>query len=152
MAILHNLQAIAVKLYIAIKIHLMECLHRNLVLATVLQTVSFLLEGEVVLDRTARIFNLLILSRSEDRGNEPETRKDGQRGEKGKEYCRLKAAAYFPSKVIRYTTYERKEENVGKALAPASICGKGCILNCWRLYGKPSVHIELSVISYQSVN
>lgn len=73
MAVLHDLEAVAVEVDFAVKVHLMEGLHGDLVLAMVLGLVLGLLEGEVVLDRLARVASLFILAGADGGNNEPKT-------------------------------------------------------------------------------
>ena len=63
MSILHHLQAVTIEVNMAVKIHLKECPHRDLVLAAVLDAISIPVESEVMLDGTARIFGFFILPR-----------------------------------------------------------------------------------------
>lgn len=65
MSIFHYLQTIAIKIDMAIKIHLKECPHGDPVPATILDAIGVLMKGKVVLNGAARIFGLFILSRSE---------------------------------------------------------------------------------------
>lgn len=65
MSILHNLQTIPIEIHVAIKIHIVERLHRNLILPSVLEPVSLILEREVMFDWTTRKPSLLILPRRE---------------------------------------------------------------------------------------
>lgn len=61
-AVLQNLKAVTVEVNLAVKVHLMEGLHGDLVLASILGLILGLLEGEVVLDRAAGELGLLILA------------------------------------------------------------------------------------------
>lgn len=62
MPVLHDLEAVTVEVDVAVKVHLMEGLHRDLVLAMVLALVLGLLEREVMLNRAPRKLGLLILA------------------------------------------------------------------------------------------
>ena len=44
MSIFHNLQSITLEINIAVKIHLVECLHRNLALSVVLRPITLFLK------------------------------------------------------------------------------------------------------------
>ncbi len=61
-SVLQNFKSIAVEIDISVKVHLIESLYGNLVLAVVLGLVSRIFESEVVLDGSAGVFGLLILS------------------------------------------------------------------------------------------
>ena len=65
MPVLQGLQAIAVELNLATKIHIVESLHGNLVPPTVLGLVGFILEGKVMLDGTSWKPGLFVFARSE---------------------------------------------------------------------------------------
>lgn len=94
--ILHYLEAVTVELDVAVKVHLVEGLHGDLVLAMVLGLVGRLLEGEVVLDRTAGIASLLVLARADGGDDQPEASQQGDGGEEGKEESGLVATADLP--------------------------------------------------------
>lgn len=95
-AVLQNLKAVTVEVNLAVKVHLMEGLHGDLVLASILGLILGLLEGEVVLDRAAGKLGLLILAGGKGRGGQPETRDDGQGGDEGEEDGCLQAATNLP--------------------------------------------------------
>jgi hypothetical protein len=95
-SVLQDLESIAVELDVSVKIHLVESFQGDLVLAMVLELVGAVLEGEVVLDRPARIFGLFVLSGADCRGNHPEAGEDGKGGNEAKEYGRLKTASDLP--------------------------------------------------------
>ena len=63
MSILHDFQCITLEGDFAVKIHLMESLHWDLVLPSVLQPVLFVLEFKVVLDGPARVSSFLVFAR-----------------------------------------------------------------------------------------
>lgn len=85
MPVLHDLEAVTVEVDVAVKVHLVEGLHGDLVLAMVLGLVGGLLEGEVVLDGAAGISSLLVLARADGRHDQPEAGQQGDCGEEGKE-------------------------------------------------------------------
>ena len=72
MAILHYVEGIALEVDKAIKIHLVESLHRYLVLAPVSHPVLLPLKGEVVLHWFSRDFSFLVQAWREARGERPE--------------------------------------------------------------------------------
>jgi len=73
MAHFQNLKAVTLKVDIAVKIFLVECLHRNLLVAIVAFTVLLFVKLQVVLDRLAWELGFLILARCDLGGNDPES-------------------------------------------------------------------------------
>lgn len=63
MAILHGLEAVALEIHGTVKVHLMEGLHRDLALAMISGAIMLVVEVQVVLDRAAGVFGLLVLAR-----------------------------------------------------------------------------------------
>lgn len=63
MSILHNLQCVSFEVDLPIKVHFLECLQWDLVLAIVLGAITFPVECEVMLDPATGISGLLILAR-----------------------------------------------------------------------------------------
>lgn len=76
MPILQNLEGVAVEVDVSVEVHLVEGLYGDLALATVLELVGLILEGQVVLDRSAGISSLLILSGTDGRYGQPEGSED----------------------------------------------------------------------------
>lgn len=72
MSILHDVQAVTVKVNLVVEVHLLERLQGNSVLSIVLGSVGLLLECEVVLDGTAGVLGLLVLSWRQGRNSDPE--------------------------------------------------------------------------------
>lgn len=95
-AVLEDLQAVAIEVDVAVKVHLLERLHGNLVLAMVLGLVCRLLEGEIMLDRAAGELGLLRLAGREGRDHEPEAAEDGETREEAEEDGKLPPAADLP--------------------------------------------------------
>lgn len=96
MPVLHHLQTVAIDVNVAIKIHLMERLHGNLVPALVLDPVCGPLEGEIMLNRAARESGLLVFPRRDGRDDEPKAGQQWNAGEEGKEDGGLQAASQLP--------------------------------------------------------
>lgn len=96
MLVLHDVQAVAVELDLAIEVLLLERLEGNLVPAAVLDPVLLALEGKVVLDWSAGKLGLLVLAGSERRCQSPECEEDGDGGEQGEEEGSLQATANLP--------------------------------------------------------
>lgn len=99
-AVLHDLQAVAIEVDITVKVHLVEGLHGDLVFAMVLGLVLGLLEGEVVLDRLARVAGLFVLARADGRDDEPETGQQRNSGQEGKEDGRLETTSNLPRQPV----------------------------------------------------
>lgn len=94
--ILHDLQTVTVEIHVSVKVHLVEGLHGDLVLAMVLGLVGRLLEGEVVLDGTAGIPRLLVLARADRRHDQPEPTQQWDCGEEGEEDSGLVPTSDLP--------------------------------------------------------
>jgi len=73
MSVFKNLQSISIEFYLAIEIHGIEGLHRNLILSAVLDFICLIFECEVVFDWAPRIFGLFVLARGQSREYSPET-------------------------------------------------------------------------------
>jgi hypothetical protein len=95
-SVLHHLQRVSVEVNIAIKVHIVECLHWDLVGSSILELVGFILEGEVVFDWTTWNCGLFILAGTERRGEVPEADQDRDCREETEEDTRLQSAANFP--------------------------------------------------------
>ena len=68
MSILQNFQSISLEVDRSVKVHLMKCFNWYLALAMVLQPAFLVVELKVMLDGTARVSSLLILSRRDGGG------------------------------------------------------------------------------------
>lgn len=97
--VLEDLEAVAIKLDIALKVHVVESLNWDLGPSTVLELIGVILEGEVVLDWATRKFHFLILARAESRVEVPEGNQERDRGEEAEKNRRLQTAADFPGRV-----------------------------------------------------
>lgn len=78
MAILHDVEAVAVKLNITTKVHFVKRLHWNLVVASPFPAVVFLLKSDIVLDRAAGKLDLIVDTRRVGRGHSPESYQNRQ--------------------------------------------------------------------------
>lgn len=112
MAVLHDLQRIAIELHQAIKVHLVEGLHGNLVPATVLCLVAISFEGEVVLDRCTGVASLLVQARGHGGGDGPEDHQDGDGEENGEDCPCYQTASELPGDVAWDGGQEGEEEEV----------------------------------------
>ena len=95
-AVLHDVEAVAVEVNLLVEVHLVEGLHGDLVVAAVLELVLGLLEGEVVLHRATGESGLLILARREHGVANPEGGQQREGGEEGKEEGGLETTADLP--------------------------------------------------------
>lgn len=89
MSILQNFESITVELNISIEVHFVESFNGDFVLSMVFGLISRLFESKVVLDRSARVFSLLVLSGTNGRDGQPERAQDGNEENEAKEDCRL---------------------------------------------------------------
>jgi hypothetical protein len=121
MSVFHNLEAVPIEVNVAIKVHVMESLHWNLVASSVLELVGLILEGKVVFDRAAWNSGLFIFARTERRGEVPEANQDGNCGEGTKEDAGLQSSTDFPGKVCWDEYNEGDEEDVGKAFVARAV-------------------------------
>lgn len=95
-SVLHDFEAVAIEIDVAVKVHFVESLHRDLFPAMVLDLVRLLLEVEVVLDRATWVSGLAILARGHGRGEDPKAHKNRDAREQAEEDGRLSAAADLP--------------------------------------------------------
>lgn len=128
-AVLEHLQAVAVEVDVAVEVHLLERLHRDLVLAMVLGLVGGLLEGEVVLHRAAGQSGFLVLPGRERRDDEPEAAEDGKGGEDGKKDGSLQPAADLPREPERDEELETYEEPEREGVGTGAVGRQGGILD-----------------------
>lgn len=133
MSVLQNLQAVAIELDLAIKVHIVEGFHGDLVPPAIFNPIGVVLEGKVVLDRASRKSGLFVLAGSEHRMELPESHEDRNRGEKTEEYGGLQSTAYFPSQVEWDEAEDGEEEDVGESFRSGGICWNWGILDCWVL-------------------
>ena len=139
MAVLHDLEAVAVEVDVAVKVHLVEGLHGDLGLAMVLGLVGGLLEGEVVLNGTARELGLLVGAGAERRDEDPVAAEQRDGGEEGEEDGGLEATAQLPGQVARDTDEDREDQGVREALVAGAVGGEGGILDGSSLEGLAEV-------------
>src|SRR4051794_3152322 len=83
---LQNFQAVSVERDIAVKVLLVECLHRNGGPAIVLLAVLCLVELQVVFNWLAREFGLFVSARQVIGRDEPESGKNGKIQDNSEEY------------------------------------------------------------------
>lgn len=130
MTILHSLKSIALKAHIAVKVHLMESVHRNLDIALVLFLILCLLELEIMLNRLSGELDLLVSARGEATRKGPVPDQNGEGGEKSKEDERLQAAADFTGEIEGDGEGSAEDENVAEGIGARAIGGEGGIGDC----------------------
>jgi hypothetical protein len=96
MSVFHYFQAIPIEVNLAIKVHVVECLHWDLVPSTVLEFVGLILECKIVFDRAAWNSGLFILAGTEGRCEIPKPDQDRNGREDTEEDTGLQSAADFP--------------------------------------------------------
>ena len=96
-AVLHDLEAVALELDVAVKVHLVKGLHGDAVGATVLVAVRLLLEVEVELDGTAGKASLVGLARADGGDDEPVGSQEREVDNQGEEEGGLEATAHLPA-------------------------------------------------------
>ena len=96
MPVLQQFQCVPFEVDEAIKVHVVEGLHGNLVPAMVLVSVLLSVELEIVLDGLAGKMRLLILARRHGRKDGPEAHEDWDTGEDGEEDGRLQPPSNLP--------------------------------------------------------
>lgn len=121
MSVFHYFQAIPIKVNLAIKVHVVKCLHWNLIASSVLELVGLVLEGKIVFDRAAWNSGLFILARTERRGKVPEADQDGNCGKDTKEYAGLQPSTDFPRKICWDECNKGDEEDVGEAFVARAV-------------------------------
>lgn len=132
-AVLENLEAVAIEIDVAIEVHLEEGPHGDLILAKVFGLIGRILESQVVLDRAAGESGLLILAGGDGGRDNPEGTEEGDGGEDGKEESGLPTAADLPREVQGDTAEDGEEELVGEGVGASALSGQRGILDGGRL-------------------
>lgn len=117
---LHDLEAVALEVDIAIEVLFVESLHGDL-LAMVGLAVFALVELEVCLDGLAGELGLLVLAGSVFGSHDPEGGEDGQVDNQREEDPRLESAAELPGDVARDTHKGRDQGCVGEVVAAIAV-------------------------------
>lgn len=132
--VLHRFETVALEVDIPSKVHLMESLHGDSVLATVLALVGLVLEFEVVLDGSTREASLFVDAWGHAGCDGPEGHQDGDRGEDGEEEPDEEAAIDLVGEVGGHGGEEGEEDDIAEALGTGTIGGKGRVLDRWVLF------------------
>lgn len=120
-SVFQDLQSVTLEVNLSIEVLLVEDLHGNLALATVLGPVMLVVEVQVVLDRAARVLGLLILAGRDGGRDGPEDHQNRDGGEDGKEDGGVEAAAHLASKVPRDANQESNQQCVREAVITCRI-------------------------------
>lgn len=107
----------------------MEGFHRDLVSPAVLELISLIFEGQVVLDGTAGELGLLVLPRSQRGSQSPESHQNGNCGEQAEKDGGLQATTDFPCHIGRDHKENGEKQDVGEAVVSSPVCGEGCIFD-----------------------
>lgn len=134
MSVLKNIQSIALKVNISVKVLLKESCHGNLALAVVFDTVMLAVELQVVLDGTTRVFSFFILAGGGSRCNGPEGHQNRDCSEDGEEDGGVEATAELASNVERHADQKDDQEDIGEAVTAGRVCWEGGILDGRVLY------------------
>lgn len=121
-AILEDLQRVALEIHLAIEIFLEEHPHRDLALATVLGPIVLVVEVQVVLHRTARVLGLFILAGRDRRRSGPKRHQNGNGGKNGKEDGGVKATPDLASQVPWHNDQQTEQQGIREAVIARSIC------------------------------
>jgi hypothetical protein len=133
MSVLQDLQAVAIELDLAIKIHIVESLHGDFVSPTVFGLIGFVLESKVVLDGASGKSGLFVLARSEHRMKLPERDEDRDGGKEAEEDGGLQSAANLPRHVEWDESEDGEEEDIRESFSSGGICWNWSIFDCWVL-------------------
>lgn len=95
-SVFQGLKAVALEVHLAVEVLFVERLHWDLALSMIFGLIGLVLEGEVVLDRAARILDFLILSRAHHGRAYPEGGENGNRGEQAEENGSLATTTDLP--------------------------------------------------------
>lgn len=144
-SVFHNLKAVTVEVHLFVKVHLVECFHWNLVLATVLPLVFLALEIQVVLDGSAWVLGFLVKTRGHGRGDCPERHENGDGGQDGEEDPCEEATTDFVGEIGGDASEEGEEEGIVEGLAARTVCGQRSVLNRWVLHFLVSIRAEYSI-------
>lgn len=132
--VFHDLQTITLERNITLEVHLVESLHRNLVLALVLQCILLFVELKIMFNRFAREFDLLGLPRREAGCNGPITNQDWERRNQSEKDEGLPSTTNFVPEVEGDNEERPKKNLVGEAITSGTIRWEGCICNCGILF------------------
>lgn len=128
-SVLENLETVAVKLNIAVKVHVVEGLHWDLVPSAVLEFVGLVFESEVMLDWASWKSDLLVLARAHARHDVPEDDEDREGSEDSEEDGGLQASTDLPCRVTWDEEENGAENDIGERVAAWAIRWKRSVGN-----------------------
>lgn len=128
-AVLHGLEAVALKVDLAVEVHLVERLHGDAAVATVLDTVGLILELQVVLDGTAGQTDLLGLAGADGRDGQPPGGEQRKVDDDGEEDGGLEATAHLAAQEPGDKDEDADEDVVVEGVGTRAIGGEGRILD-----------------------
>ena len=132
-AVLHDLESVAIEVDIAVEVLLVESLHGDLAAAVVLCAIGLLVELEVVLNGGTGVASLLVLAGSVAGSNGPEGHQDGDGSQETKEDPGLEATTELVGDVGGDTAEESEQDIVVERLATSCVGGERGVLDCWVL-------------------
>lgn len=142
MAVLHDLEAVTLEVDFAVKVHLVEGLHGDLVVAAVLEAVRLLLEVEVELDRATRQTDLLGLAGADGGNDQPPDGEEGKVNNESEEDGGLEATTDLPAHVPGHNGEDGDQDIVVEGVGTRAVGGKRSILDGGEL--KKGVRIVLN--------
>lgn len=95
-SVLHNLQAVAIEIDIASKVHAVKGLQWNFVRSSILKLIGLVFECKVMLNRASWVFGFFISAGREGGCEVPVGNQNWDRGEETKEDGGLQASTEFP--------------------------------------------------------
>ena len=128
-SVFQNLQCITVVVNLIVEAHLLECLHWDLVAATVLDSVGLILEGEVVFNGETGQLGLLVLAGAERGGQIPEADEDRSRCDQAEEDRGLESATNLPGQICWDHENETEHSQVREVVGTRAISRQRGILD-----------------------
>lgn len=132
-AVLESLETVALEVDVTVKVHLVEGLHGDLVVAAVLEAVRVLLEVEIMLDATAREAGLFVLAGAQGGNDQPPGAEEGEIDDEGKEDGGFEATADLPAHPPWDQSEDRDEDVVVERVGAGAISGEGSVVDGGRL-------------------
>ncbi len=129
MAVFHHFQCVAFEVDLPVKVHFVERLHRDLLLAIVPRSVLLGVELEIMLDWATWITRFLVFARRYSRCDRPEGDEDREEGKERDEDVGDQSAGDLARYVERDQSGEGDEEGVGEGVAAGGVGRQGGILD-----------------------
>lgn len=128
-AVLEDIEDVAVGINLAVDVHLGEGLDRDLGAASPLGLVGSILESDVGLDGTAGELCLLVDARAEGGLEGPVADEDGEEGDQAEENLGLDAATDEAGEEPGDTNEQTEKDEVGEAIVSRTFSGQRGIVN-----------------------